>query len=78
MYLLSIGALVYVLKAGVTLSGSTQWIQVGSVTIQPSEFAKLSLIVFLSWILSLKVTNINNIFWLLLTLALTGIPVYLI
>ena len=44
-YLGSILGLVLVLVAGSTINGSRSWIQVAGMSIQPSEFAKLSVIV---------------------------------
>lgn len=41
IYGLSILSLLYVLVAGSTISGSRSWIQVGTFSFQPSEFAKL-------------------------------------
>ena len=78
LYPVAVVSLVYVLIWGVTLSGSTQWVRIGDFTIQPSEMAKPVMIITVSWLLSLKKANINNFFWLLLTLLLTGVPVALI
>ena len=44
-YLGSIVGLVLVLVAGSTINGSRSWIQVAGMSIQPSEFAKLSVVV---------------------------------
>lgn len=78
MYPLTLFGLVYVLLYGVTLSGGKQWIQVAGITVQPSEFAKLALIIAVAWLLSLEKANINNIFCLLFILLMTAIPVVLI
>lgn len=43
-----IGALVYVLLKGDVIKGITGWIYIGSIGIQPSEFAKTILILFLA------------------------------
>ena len=49
LYALSILLLIYVLYFGKEVSGSTSWIQVGSLgTIQPSEFLKIPLILVLA------------------------------
>ncbi|HWA21847.1 MAG TPA: putative peptidoglycan glycosyltransferase FtsW [Caulobacterales bacterium] len=41
-----------VLLVGVETKGATRWLQIGSTTIQPSEFLKPALVVLLAWMLS--------------------------
>src|SRR3954464_13430002 len=41
-YLASIGGVVLVLTNGATINGSRSWIQLGGMSLQPSEFAKLA------------------------------------
>jgi cell division protein FtsW len=48
LYALSVGLLVAVLVVGVERNGATRWMQLGPVTFQPSELAKLSLIIVLA------------------------------
>jgi rod shape determining protein RodA len=45
VYLSSIGGLVLVLTAGTTVNGSRSWVQLGGMSVQPSEFAKLAVVV---------------------------------
>jgi rod shape determining protein RodA len=45
VYLCSIGGLVLVLTAGTTVNGSRSWVQLGGMSVQPSEFAKLAVVV---------------------------------
>jgi rod shape determining protein RodA len=45
VYLGSIIGLVGVLVAGSTINGSRSWLQVGGMSIQPSEFAKLAVVI---------------------------------
>ena len=45
VYLASVGGLVAVLIAGSTVNGSRSWLQVGGMSIQPSEFAKLAVVI---------------------------------
>lgn len=48
IYALTLVALAYVLVNGVVASGSRRWIHIGSISIQVSEFAKVSLILALA------------------------------
>ncbi|MGB0102508.1 MAG: rod shape-determining protein RodA [Nocardioides sp.] len=45
VYLASIAGLVLVLTMGSTVNGSRSWVQLGGMSIQPSEFAKLAVVV---------------------------------
>jgi rod shape determining protein RodA len=45
VYLASIGGLVLVLTMGSTVNGSKSWIDLGGMSIQPSEFAKLAVVI---------------------------------
>ncbi|MDH7601996.1 MAG: putative peptidoglycan glycosyltransferase FtsW [Armatimonadota bacterium] len=48
LLLVSIGLLVHVLRCGVTINGSKSWEKLGPVLFQPSELAKLAIIVYLA------------------------------
>lgn len=45
VYLASLGGLVLVLTSGSTINGSRSWIQLGGMSIQPAEFAKLAVVI---------------------------------
>ena len=45
VYLASIGGLVLVLTSGSTINGSRSWLQLGGMSIQPAEFAKLAVVI---------------------------------
>ena len=45
-------------------SGSTRWINLGPVNVQPSEFAKLGLTMILAWLYSLDVTHNRRSYWI--------------
>ena len=45
VYLASVGGLVLVLTMGTTVNGSRSWIDVAGMSIQPSEFAKLAVVI---------------------------------
>lgn len=72
--------LVYVLLFGEVINGAKRWIYIGPLSIQPSEIAKLSLILSFARLLDINANRIgkvkNMIFtclWILLVIALVGI-----
>ncbi len=77
-YPLAIGLLLYVLFFGTKYYGATRWISIAGYSIQPSELAKVAVVLTLSRVLSLKYANINHPLWMLIAIVLTGIPFYLI
>ena len=54
LYLATVGLLAAVLRFGVVVGGARRWIEIGSQTVQPSEFAKILVIVTLAHQLSRK------------------------
>ncbi len=48
-YLITLGLLVVVLAMGLVGGGAQRWIGIGSLTFQPSELAKLTLVLMLAW-----------------------------
>ena len=52
VYLASLAGLVLVLTMGSTINGSTSWINVGGMSIQPSEFAKLAVVIGMALVLA--------------------------
>jgi cell division protein FtsW len=52
--------LVLVTPLGVTVKGARRWLRLGPVTIQPSEFAKLALVVYMAAYLSRKREEIRD------------------
>ncbi len=49
LYAFSVALLAAVLGWGVTVNGSTRWLGLGPLRMQPSEFAKFGVVVFLAW-----------------------------
>jgi cell division protein FtsW len=62
MLLVSIAMLVAVLVpgVGVTVNGSTRWLAAGPIQIQPSEFAKLAVLVFVASLLARRAKHIRD------------------
>jgi cell division protein FtsW len=80
---ISIGLLVFVLIPGVglTVGGATRWIPIGPFTIQPSEVAKIGLVVYLSGSIAKLRKGIKDIFILanpyLIVFAMVATLIYL-
>ena len=77
-YLISLLFLVAVLVGGKTVYGSKSWFGVGSFGFQPSEFAKLGTILALSYWLTYKNRDINNIKDVGIALLIGFLPIILI
>ncbi len=54
IYAVSLAGLVAVLAIGVSRNGATRWIEVGGLTVQPSEFSKFATVVFLAAVVAKK------------------------
>jgi len=59
-------------------SGSTRWLNLGPINIQPSEFAKLGLTMILAWLYSAEPVRIRNNFWLGLGIMLSMLALVVI
>lgn len=76
LYIINLILLLYVLIAGHTALGSQRWINIGGMTFQPSEVAKLIFIITLAYILTKK--PIQRFFDLWLIAVVTLPPILLI
>jgi len=77
-YLFSLFILILVLFSGKTIYGAKSWMSFGVIGFQPSEFAKIGLIFFLSkWLTDTK-RDINNFKVLFYTILIGFIPIFLI
>jgi cell division protein FtsW len=67
LYIASIALLIAVLipGIGVTVYGAQRWINLGFTRFQPSEIAKIFLLIYLSCLLSKKTVNIGQLFLIL-------------
>ena len=73
-YLLSILLGVAGLLFGEEYNGSKRWLSLGPVSFQPSEFAKVAVIVFLSWLIEKNIKKMGKFKSIVLTM-LTILPV---
>lgn len=60
IYLINVGLLIYVKVAGDEGGGAQRWIRFGSIGIQPSELAKICMILFTAWLLQKYRDRINS------------------
>lgn len=70
--------LVLVLLYGPVRNNTRRWIDIGPVSLQPSELGKMAVLFAVAWLASFKKVNINKIRWICLVLLLTAIPFFLI
>ena len=81
LYGLSIIMLIAVLFTK-SINGAKSWFNIGSVSIQPAEIAKISFILFLSYIVTMIQVKgkeeINKIWKLAIILAISAVPIFLV
>ncbi len=78
IYALSIVLLLLVLTAGYEVHGASRWLLVFGVQIQPSEFAKLAVLIVLARFLGQPGRNMRDARSLLISLLMAGLPFALI
>lgn len=78
IYLINIALLLYVRFFGDTGGGAQRWIRFGSVGLQPSELAKIFIILFFAKLFSKFAQKINSFSMLSFSLVLFGIPLALV
>ena len=70
--------LILVLAIGPLRNNTKRWIDIGPVSIQPSEFGKMAVLFSTAWLASLKRVDVNRIQWIALIVALTVVPFLLL
>ena len=70
--------LILVLLFGPERNNTHRWIDIGPVSLQPSEFGKMAVLFAVAWLASFKRVNVNKIKWIALIGLLTAIPFFLI
>jgi len=78
IYLAALISLVLVLFVGMSVYGAHRWFSFGSITVQPSEFAKLAVIFTLAAWLGDSSTDVERFKTFILAFVLAGIPFMLI
>jgi len=73
--LLAIGLLIATLVVGTEIKGATRWIQIGAINFQPSEFAKLAVLIHICVLLDRKKQYIDDWRRTLMPVALWSIIV---
>ncbi len=77
-YLINVLLLIAVLVVGKKVGGARSWFGLGSVSIQPSEFAKPSVSLLLAWLLSRGDGKLRDMKTLLQSIVIVAIPAALI
>jgi len=77
-YAISLLMLIGVEVSGYLAGGSTRWLELGPVRVQPSEFSKLVMVFTLTWYFQLLGRRIRSLHWFLLTFVIVGVPAVLI
>lgn len=73
-YLLSMALSTAVLLVGQEINGSRRWLNLGPLSFQPSEFAKVAVILFLAWQIDRTKKNTSG-FWFMCRTMLTLLPI---
>ncbi len=78
IYLINIGLLVLVILAGSTKKGASRWIQIGGFAFQPTEVAKIMIIMFFAMFFMQNELKLNNFLTILKSVGLLAVPLLLI
>ncbi|MFC6288310.1 rod shape-determining protein RodA [Nocardioides sp. GCM10027113] len=82
VYVASLAGLVLVLTNGATINGSRSWIQLGGMSIQPAEFAKLAVVIGMALLVAERAEGRrrDDVTWVDVTgmLAIAAVPAALI
>lgn len=78
LYIFNLIMLIAVMLFGHAALGAQRWIQIGPVSLQPSEFSKLIMIICMASVLEERVGNLNTLRDLLPIAVYVGIPFILV
>lgn len=71
LYLLSLGLSTAVLFVGSSINGSRRWLTLGPLSFQPSEFAKVAVILFLTWMVEKTKQKLSG--WKFMVMVFVGV-----
>lgn len=77
-YIIGLGLLIAVIVFGDEAKGAARWLEIGPIRIQPSEFAKIIIILFIAKFIDKRKDVVNNFFTLILLCVFLSIPVIMI
>lgn len=78
IYGITLVLLIAVMVVGTSALGAQRWIQIGPITIQPSEFTKLMMIISLAMMVATRINKLNTFKEILPVLIFIGIPTLLV
>jgi len=78
IYLVTVGMLTATVIIGYTQLGAQRWLSVGNVLVQPSEFAKVLVVITLAKFLADHQKDMDRLRMVLFSLAMVTLPVFLI
>ena len=78
IYLVTVGMLTATAIIGYTQLGAQRWLSVGNVLVQPSEFAKVLVVITLAKFLADHQKDMDRLRMVLFSLAMVALPVFLI
>ncbi|UDQ99360.1 rod shape-determining protein RodA [Lentisphaerota bacterium WC36G] len=78
LFVLSLLIIVLIPGIGLKIYGARRWLDLKIMRLQPSELAKISTLLMLSWVMSLEWFNINKFKCLMIAGAIVGLPFSLI
>ncbi|MCA9365200.1 MAG: rod shape-determining protein RodA [Candidatus Moranbacteria bacterium] len=78
IYFTTIAILIGVLIFGTTVRGTSGWISFGGFNVQPVEFAKIALIIFLASFIAKKQTELREVVRIIVSFALTAIMIFFV
>jgi len=78
IYGITLLMLIAVMAVGTSALGAQRWIQLGPITIQPSEFSKLLMIICMAKMLEPRIGKLNTFQSLILPVLYVGVPIALV
>lgn len=73
-YIVTIGLLIYVEVRGDIRNNAQSWIDLGFMSLQPSELAKIAIIYMFAWYVQLLKGRIQKLHWFLIAFLIPAIP----